>query len=280
MMCDSPFHVLPKGRTKSVPVPCGRCPPCKRRRVNSWVFRLLEEDKVSSSSHFITLTYDTRTVPISGHGYMTLHKPDFQDFMKRLRKLTTNNVKYYAVGEYGSKTERPHYHAIVFNVPDKEMFMQAWTLNGQQIGSVHVGNTTGDSIAYCMKYIDKDEKRRYRHRDDRIPEFSLMSKGLGASYITDATKRYHSDISKTYITKEGGYKIAIPRYYAKILYTDEQRRQQAYIAESARMEQDQKDRAQFARYGYSEQYTYEDYVDRRRYARHKTFYNNQKNRDI
>jgi len=108
-MCDSPFFVLPKAAVEKVPVPCGRCPPCKLRRVNGWVFRMLEEEKVSSSSHFVTLTYDTSTVPISDNGFMTLRKRDFQLFMKRLRKLCLDaKLKDYAVGEYGTNYKRPH----------------------------------------------------------------------------------------------------------------------------------------------------------------------------
>lgn len=156
MACDSPFFVTPKGRFSAVPVPCGRCPPCKQRRVNSWVFRLMQEEKRSSSAYFVTLTYDTRFVPISDNGFMTLRKKDYQDFMKRLRKLSPHvSIKYYAAGEYGSKFNRPHYHAIMFNVPDIELFAKAWSLDGIQLGAVHVGSVTGDSIAYTMKYIAK-----------------------------------------------------------------------------------------------------------------------------
>ena len=59
MPCDTPYSVKPKGWLNAIDVPCGKCPNCKKRRVNEWVFRLQEEDKVSSTSYFITLTYDT-----------------------------------------------------------------------------------------------------------------------------------------------------------------------------------------------------------------------------
>ena len=107
MPCDTPYSVKPKGWLNAIDVPCGKCPNCKKRRVNEWVFRLQEEDKVSSTSYFITLTYDTVVVPISPNGFMTLKKRDLQLFWKRLRKAIGKGpkIRYYAVGEYGSKSK-------------------------------------------------------------------------------------------------------------------------------------------------------------------------------
>lgn len=229
MKCDTPYYVSYDGG--EVPAPCGRCPNCKTRRVNEWVFRLMEEDKVSSSSYFITLTYDTRFVPISPNGFMTLDKKEFPKFMKRLRKLCPGStLKYYACGEYGSKNNRPHYHAIVFNVPDSTLFAKAWTIDGNQLGTVHVGQVSSDSVAYTMKYIDKSRFTPMHDRDDRVPEFPLMSKGLGKSYLTDQVKAYHrADLSRLYLTKAGGYKISMPRYYRKQIYSDDEIRKQTKL---------------------------------------------------
>jgi len=224
--------VLPtKWATEKVPVPCGKCPDCKFRRVNEWVFRLMEEDKVSSSSHFVTLTYDTTSVPISANGFMTLCKKDVQDYMKRLRKLCPlSKLKYYFAGEYGSQNGRPHYHAIIFNCPDTALFFAAWHLNGTPLGGIHVGSVSGDSIAYTMKYIDKDNFSRKHSRDDRLPEFSLMSKGLGSAYLTGAALKYHrSHLDQVYVSKLGGHKVAMPRYYRQRIWSDQERSFQASI---------------------------------------------------
>lgn len=226
MACDNPTWIKPKG--VDMPVPCGKCAPCKIRRVNEWVFRLMwEEEHNSTSSHFITLTYDTTHVPITKNGFMTLVKKDFQDYMKRLRKLADNEkrlpLKYYAVGEYGAKKQRPHYHAIIFNCENPDWYSDAWGLNGVQFGDVLVGTCTTDSVAYCMKYIDKPKEKKWRHgRDDRAPEFALMSKGLGSGYFEDpAIRAYHkADLSRNYVTKLGGYRVAMPRYYRQKIYNE------------------------------------------------------------
>lgn len=283
MACDSPFYVRPKGGLKDVPVPCGRCPPCKKRRVDGWVFRLMQEDKVSTSSHFITLTYDPDHVPISGNGFMTLDKSEFPRYMKRLRKLCPNvTLKYYACGEYGSKNRRPHYHAIIFNVPDVQFFFDAWSLDGVNFGTVHVGDVSGDSVAYTMKYIDKSTFKPFHGRDDRVPEFALMSKGLGVSYLTPAIKAYHlADYSRLFLTKDGGHKIALPRYYRERIYVDDDSGYQRSIIEQAMLDKDAVNYEFFEkRFKHIGGYNYDMFVYSQRMARYISFYSNQKLRNV
>lgn len=245
MPCLFPYHVqnsaFPvRSQERYLPVPCGKCPPCLSRRANGWQFRLLQHEKVSESAIFVTLTYDTRHVPISKRGFMSLDKQDFQKFMKRLRKVSPKlpKISYYAVGEYGSTTFRPHYHAIMFNVnPDNVPL--AWTL-----GEIHIGQVSGASVAYTTKYLNKGKIIPTHAKDDRVPEFSLMSKGLGANYLTPEMIAYHkADLSRNYVTVEGNVKIAMPRYLREKIYDDEERAAQAReIAKSAAAaEQDRRD---------------------------------------
>lgn len=246
MACDNPLWLKVKG--VDTPLPCGKCPPCKKRRISEWVFRIAwEEEHLATSSHFLTLTYDTAHVPITPHGFLTLRKKDFQDYMKRLRKLCPDsNIRYFACGEYGTKTARPHYHAIVFNVPDPEMFAAAWTLHSSQLGGIQVGSVTGDSIAYTLKYIDKVSfaKKTFRHfRDDREPEFQLQSKGLGAGYLDNKSVcHWHtSDLSRNYVVTRSGYRVSMPRYYRTRLLTQDQMEEQRAIINVAMATKQEKD---------------------------------------
>lgn len=226
--CMFPFHVEnTKFRTASdahwIPVPCGKCPNCLKRRVNQWAFRLKKEEEVSTSSFFVTLTYDTHSVPISDNGYMTLRKTDLQNYFKRLRKLNHEKIKYYACGEYGTKGQRPHYHIILFNSTESSI-VAAWCLNGNSIGHVDVGTVSGASISYTLKYINKGFTVPRHANDDRQREFSLQSKGMGASYLTAPVVAHHkANLQKAYITTEDGHKIPIPRYYKDKLYTEQER---------------------------------------------------------
>ncbi|ETN80369.1 hypothetical protein NECAME_18023 [Necator americanus] len=262
MKCDSPFWVLPKAALEKVPVPCGRCPPCKRRRVDSWVFRLLQEELQHENASFVTLTYDTRFVPISKNGFMTLDRGEFPRYMKRLRKLVPGRkLKYYMCGEYGSQRFRPHYHAIIFGVPQDSLFADAWTLNGDSLGGVVVGTVTGKSIAYTMKYIDKSTWKQKHGRDDRVPEFSLMSKGMGVSYLTPQMVEYHKeDISRLFCTREGGSRIAMPRYYRQKIYSDDDLKKQVVLIAESVERQEQLKRLEYDRlYGSIPEHTYEQW---------------------
>lgn len=110
---------------------------------------------------------------------MDLSKRDIQLFLKRLRKAHESHrgqmqpIKYYAVGEYGGITGRPHYHIILFNA-DIELIQDAW-----QNGQVHYGKVSGASVGYTLKYMTKPSRIPMHRNDDRTKEFSLMSKGLG-----------------------------------------------------------------------------------------------------
>lgn len=279
MACDSPFYVQRfKSSLEKVPVACGKCPPCKQRRVNEWAFRLMEHEKRSVSSSFVTLTYDTRHVPISENNFMTLNKVDFQKYMKRLRKsLPGVKLSYYMCGEYGSKNHRPHYHMILFSsaVFDPEKISDAW-----ELGTVHVGSVTGDSVAYTLKYIDKSNFQKKHSRDDRIPEFSLMSKNLGLDYLSQETKDYHrSHFDKLYLTKLSGHRVPMPRYYRNRIWNDSERSMQVDLVANALRVQEEKNRlAVYRQFG--DRMSYEEYLDNSKQARYSNFYGSQKNRDL
>lgn len=154
---------------------------------------------------------------------MTLCKSDVQKFMKRLRYATGDlrndmRVKYYLAGEYGPQTWRPHYHAIIFNASVKAI-NECW-----QLGHVDIGqNATPATMAYCAKYICKPKKIPLHKNDDRLKEFSHMSRGLGLNYITDATKQYHLSTLNSSVKKAGGYSMCLPRYYRDKIFTQTQK---------------------------------------------------------
>jgi len=180
MACITPFNVKMKDSTLRVQVPCGVCPDCRARRASAWSFRLMQEDKTATSSTFLTITYDTRHVHFTKSGFMDLNKKDLQNFFKRLRYYhgeQGNKIKYYAVGEYGGRTKRPHYHAIIFN-GNVELMQNAWPF-----GQLHYGDVSGASVGYTLKYITKPKTVPLHRNDDRTPEFSLMSKGLGKNTL-------------------------------------------------------------------------------------------------
>ena len=290
-MCDRPIRV--KSREGDCAVSCGRCPPCLKRRTDSWVFRLTQEELRSSSAFFITLTYDTDHVPITDNGFMSLDKKAFPAFIKRVRKnLSLTGLKYYAVGEYGSTKMRPHYHAIVFNLP-RNVFMDIGERRGHRqyisnelekawpFGIVDTGMSSGDSCAYVAKYVNKPGKRIPVHnRDDRVKEFSLVSKGLGDNYLHPSIVNYHrANPLRNYLTLEGGYKIAMPKYYRDRIYDDFDKAQQR--AEIYRKHEDAylEGKSDFFK-KYGDDLSYDDYLDSKRVVRLLTFKKSLQTRDL
>ncbi|WMC01478.1 replication initiator protein [Microvirus D_HF4_274] len=229
--CYSPFTVINDG--EKLNVPCGKCANCLKRRAAGWSFRMLQELKGAYSAKFITLTYETTKVPLSRAGRMDLSKRDLQLFFKRLRKAqgVQNDkydgdpvrsipapIKYYSCGEYGGETSRPHYHVILFNA-SIELIQPAWNL-----GHIHYGDVSPASVGYCLKYMLK-RKTKYSRYDDREREFSLMSKGLGSSYLSPGMLSFHKlDLeNRMCCNLAGNKKIAMPRYYKDKIYSEQER---------------------------------------------------------
>lgn len=228
--CMTPYTIKPKWNDKnsgSVAVPCGKCPACCARRISGWSFRLMQECNIASSSYFLTLTYDTKYVPITKAGFLSLEKAELQKFFKRLRRAHDLEpeklpaIKYFAVGEYGGQTKRPHYHLILFNA-FADLVQPAWNK-----GHVHFGGVTDMSVGYTLKYMHKGPWRPMHRNDDREGQFSLMSKGLGKSYMTEEMLRWHltEPLDRMYCNLLGGKKICMPRYYKQKIYGDELRKE-------------------------------------------------------
>jgi hypothetical protein len=213
-----PFAIKHEGKPAQV-VPCGKCIKCLARRSASWAFRLEQEQKQSTSSCFITLTY--KHAPISQNGYPNLIKSDFQNFLKKLRKnLKKSKLKYYAVGEYGTQFSRPHYHAIMFNLPQSYLQKSQILTDIWGHGLITIDPCNPSTMRYTTNYLQKPFTIHSIH-DDRQKHFSLMSKGMGANYLTPQKKKYHRENLISHVTLSGGTCQAMPRYYRDKIFDDE-----------------------------------------------------------
>lgn len=234
MRCLTPItiknpHAHRMGASQYMEVPCRKCSICMKRRATQWMFRLQWEDKYSDTSAFMTYTYADETVPISPNGLLTLDKKHHTDFMKRLRKHVKKNypnnppLKYYMVGEYGGETERPHYHAILFNLPKymidrPETIMEIW-----QHGLITADTVSNGSIAYVVGYVNKQKFFTTDDpNDDRVKEFSLMSKKLGIQFLTEERKKRMRKLLEPTIKVEDGRIMAIPDYFRKKVFNEEE----------------------------------------------------------
>nr|WAE43366.1 MAG: replication initiator protein [Microviridae sp.] len=209
MHCRYPYF-LP---SLSIYVPCGRCTSCRVTHARMWSVRLLHESSYYDHSIFATFTYDNGHLPLNN----SLNKAEFQRFMKRLRKQVNEPIKYYACGEYGDQLNRPHYHAIIFGMSQKQKILitAAW-----QMGFVYLGNVTIKSCRYVAQYIDKKYngslgEQVYTNKGLEKP-FQLQSKGLGLRFAQENADYLKSNLGCTV----NGSQVGIPRYYRKKLDID------------------------------------------------------------
>lgn len=214
-----------------VQVPCGQCIGCRLERSRQWAVRCVHEASLHEENCFLTLTYNNDNLPPGG----TLDRTHFPLFMKRLRKfLGEKKVRYFHCGEYGEKSHRPHYHAILFG-HEFEDKIQIGEQGGFPLfqsptldllwshGNVIIGAVSFESAAYVARYIVKKQtgensETHYRSLDPDTgevtkiePEYVTMSRrpGIGKGWFD----KYKNDVfPKDFFTLRG-VKMKPPRFY-------------------------------------------------------------------
>ena len=221
MQCTNPVTIYTNPeKPQGMIVPCGRCLACRIKKRTEWAMRITHELDYYDYTSFVTLTYTDEYLPLSDKGYSTLRKKHLQDFIKRLRRDWPEPIKYFACGEYGDKTQRAHYHAILMGIgllPEHRLHvMRCWPWcdwDNPTIRERSFGLAEQDSVRYVAQYIDKklsgealkDDYKLY----GREPVFRLLSRGIGARYaLTNATQLE----TRGYITMRST-PLSIPRYY-------------------------------------------------------------------
>jgi len=207
---------------------------CKIQRVREWTVRIIHEMRYFKYSVFATLTYNEENLPLN----YSLDKKEFQKFMKRLRKaLGEQKVKYFACGEYGEESQRPHYHAIILGLRYDDVTQKLIEENWKH-GFVKLGTVTKDSIRYTVDYMHKKYngelgKKLYESSGRECP-FQLVSQGMGKRHALDSIEQYAENLYMTY----NGKKMGLPRYYRKLYgITSDMLRSQAIKRASERYEE-------------------------------------------
>ena len=199
---------------KEVRIPCRKCFECVQSYSTNWAIRCSLEASTHEKNCFVTLTYDNEHLK-------DISVKEMQKFIKRLRKYLGNDkVRYFACGEYGEHTGRPHYHVILFGVDfaDSRQFLKRdrrgnpiytspvlsrlWKFGFHSIGAV-----TYDTAKYCAKYMQKFNLK------DGKKAFTIQSRkpAIGYSYAME-----HSEsISKTGKVYINGREYNVPYQFKK-----------------------------------------------------------------
>lgn len=175
--------------------PCRKCLICRIRTRNEWTSRMIFESFTSGKSFFITLTYAPQHLPEGG----SLNKRDLQLFLKKLRfHLEPLKIRYFACGEYGEKTHRPHYHLIVWGIDEthETLVSDCWSK-----GIIDFKPALPSAFRYVAGYVVK----KYSKFGDS-KEFTLMSRrpGIGFKFLETLSK--YSDSTGTDVIHEYIYR--------------------------------------------------------------------------
>lgn len=251
-----------------ISVPCGKCMACQIRKRKDWTTRLSHESSCyGDNCCFVTLTYNDDNLPVTDYNSLassstdspklfdrgfgslplpTLFVSDVQKFIKRLRRhleyspksatkrqgrdYCSTPIRYYAVGEYGGKFGRPHYHLLIFGWSPSDMTFHC-ERNGHIIyrsaqieklwkfGYSTVEPVQGGVARYCSRYVTKKFARL--ESDDpfksaQVPEFFLQSVRHGGIGSTWFDKHYATMMERGFATIKSGtnfVKVPIPAYY-------------------------------------------------------------------
>lgn len=103
---DRQYHVEPY---TGLNMPCGKCILCRKEQARQQTVRIVHEAQTHFQNCMVTLTYNDEHAPSDG----ALNHKHALAFIRALRKRGYK-LRYYGVGEYGDKTQRPHYHVCIF----------------------------------------------------------------------------------------------------------------------------------------------------------------------
>lgn len=207
-------------------LPCGKCIGCRLERSRQWAVRIEHERKMHQESAFVTLTYAEKHLPEN----MSLRVRDLQLFMKRLRDKREQSLRFYACGEYGETTRRPHYHVLLLNTCFSDQKFYKQSMCGKYplyvsaelrslwpVGDHYIGAVTFESAAYCARYVTKKilGDGAAAHYQGRTPEFCCMSRnpGIGATWVA----KYGNEAFRSDSVISNGHEAGVPRYYQNIL---------------------------------------------------------------
>ena len=196
-----------------------------------WDNKLKTQQRTWQEDKWITPQKEKLKEPggiLTNLGLLTLNYDHVQLWMKRVRKqvrkrlretgrahkdendkwVYDKKVKYFCAGEYGSLTQRPHYHVIVYGATEDEL-TNCWNYGGSYYDTL-----SNKAIFYTCKYLDKDFHVDPRNPlDDRFPESRHMSQGIGECWLNNKSVYNKIKDGELWEVPMNNSKIGIPRYY-------------------------------------------------------------------
>ncbi|AXH76120.1 MAG: replication initiator protein [Microviridae sp.] len=236
-------------RVLVVPAICGKCMECRKQKAREWQIRLMEDIKTNRNGKFITLTlsnesykelYETgkiiRKNKLTGikeelnikdlEGYdidNSIAKVALRRFNERYRKLTGKAIRHFVITELGSNgTENIHMHGIIWTDKQREEIADIWKYGFIWMGYNKMSGIENyvneKTINYIIKYIHKQDKKHPQYISK-----VLTSAGIGGTYNELKRHEFNEDKTKETYVMKNGREGAIPTYYRKKMWNDEER---------------------------------------------------------
>lgn len=169
---------------------------------------MMETIMTPERSWFLTLTYDDENIPhttgADGAPVQTLEKARFLKWVNNTMR-DVGLYRYYAIGEYGDITKRPHYHMAVFpsDPAQADKICNLW----KRKGFTQMGEMQDERARYLANYSTKKLTKPDDPRLDgnQEPEFRTSSRNppLGAAFVEALIKHYQQPKWQKLIAERG-----------------------------------------------------------------------------
>lgn len=251
-------------------VNCGNCLSCRLQYSKEWANRIVLESMLYPRERcwFVTLTYDPSEISIENGtlnqwDLMILNKDHCVKFKKDLRAYwqyhyNHTGIREFTAGEYGDKSDRPHYHLCLFNIdiPDLKFFgtnFRGDIFYTSEIltsiwgrGHVIVSELNWATAAYTARYVlkkarDMDDKKFHQNFDIPLPFTTKSNRpGLAHDIFEKSFDQIYEKDTIVLPSFGGKEKVVKPPKYFDMLYQrvnpehyEQVKEHRKYIAEIA-----------------------------------------------
>nr|CAI9751496.1 replication initiation protein [Microvirus sp.] len=190
VLCLNPYI----DKERKVAFKCGKCLICRYANMSKWRSRLYFESVTSEpdSVLFCTFTFNDDSLNYildNNISWRSLHTPILKRFRRFLDYTYGAKARYWFAFELGSKTKRPHFHAVIFlngiKVNNRIIYEleRNWQYGFSKIESLR---DSSRGMRYVAKYNVKQEFYEQDNLElgiDYPKPFSMKSKALGIKII-------------------------------------------------------------------------------------------------
>lgn len=193
---------------------------CRKEKAREWTIRL-QQDIYECNVHFMTMTFSNESLES-----LSKENPEPNSiaaravrlFCKRWKKKYKEPIKHWLITELGHEnTERLHLHGFLWTSKKCGEIEKVWGY-----GWVDTGEWVNEeSVSYVVKYITKNDEDHPEFKPKIFTTPGIGRKWLKSKQAEDCKKNPVGE--RRFIRNSAGFKMALPNYYARNLYSDKER---------------------------------------------------------